>query len=399
MTSDLLITTNPANAAFQMPAVRPPADPRPALRAMTQEEIVALLKDNGQQAFRGKQVYHWIQKKGAVDFDEMGNIPKDLKAWLSENTRFGGMEALATTRESADGSVKFLFRLRGGLHIESVLMPGVTHDPLNMTLCVSSQVGCAVDCKFCVTGANGFFRNMSADEILDQALTARRFLAEKDDGRRLRNIVFMGMGEPLLNPDNVIRAIRLMTDSDGMDLSARRITVSTSGILPGLEALAQADTGVGLAISLNGVTQAEREAVMPITRRYPLSDLLAALKRYPLRNRGRITFEYVLLKGVNDSIKHAHQMAKLLHGIPSKVNVIPFNPDPALPFERPDREDVEEFATAVATHNLTVSVRWSKALDVDGACGQLAGQYAMKDAKGTRMVIPRYAEAAPVGEG
>jgi len=355
---------------------------KPRLRGLRQDELALLLGDGGFEAFRAKQVFHWIQKKGVRSFDEMKNVSKDVRSWLEENAEFGGIEEGLSEKPSSDGSVKFLFQLRDGLKVESVLMPGSGQDASRMTLCVSSQVGCAVDCKFCVTGANGFFRHMTADEIVDQALYARRYLAAAGGEERIvRNIVFMGMGEPLLNTANVIRAIGIVADHEGMDFSPRRITVSTSGILPGLEELAKADLGVGLAISLNSPTQEERERLMPITRKYPLPDLIEACRRFPARNNQRITFEYVLLKGVNDSRRHARAAIKLLHGIPSKINVIPFNPDPALPFERPDDETAEQFAQVFRDAHFTCSVRWSKALDVSGACGQLAGQHRQRAAR------------------
>ncbi|MDK2972163.1 MAG: rRNA (adenine2503-C2)-methyltransferase [Candidatus Sumerlaeota bacterium] len=361
---------------------------QPALRGLSQEALCALFAEKGIPAFRGKQVFHWVQKKGVRDFEAMRNLPKELRARLAEETRFGGIAETIAEKPSADGSVKFLFALDDGKKIESVLMPGSGADADKMTLCVSSQVGCAVDCKFCVTGKNGFFRQMTTAEIVDQALYARHYLARQNDGRLLRNIVFMGMGEPLLNTENVIPAIRLMIDHEGMDLSPRRITVSTSGILPGLDELAQSGMNAMLAISLNAPTQEEREVIMPITRKYPLADLMEACRRYPLRGGARITFEYVLMAGFNDSRRHAREIIRLVHGIPTKINVIPFNPDPALPYQRPTDEAVLEFAEVIRAANLTCSIRWSKALDVSGACGQLAGQYRQKTSGGY-VVLPR----------
>lgn len=377
----------PETIAAKAPA---PRDDRPALRGLTQEQTAALLEAAGFPAFRGRQLHHWVHRQGADSFESMRNLPKDLVAWLEANARLGGVAEAVRALPASDGSVKFLFALRDGLKVESVLMPGSGANKDQMTLCVSSQVGCAVDCKFCVTGRNGFFRHMAADEIAGQALFARRYLREEEAGARsLRNVVFMGMGEPLLNEDAVIQAIRAMVDSDGMDLSPRRITVSTSGILPGLAKLAASGIPVGLAISLNGTTQAEREAVMPITRRYPLDELLDACRRYPLKQGARITFEYVLLKDVNDSPAHARAIVRLLRGIPSKVNVIPFNPDPALPYERPDDQVVVDFAEVIRDSLVQCNIRWSKALDVSGACGQLAGQYRARTADGRVRVVPR----------
>jgi 23S rRNA (adenine2503-C2)-methyltransferase len=367
---------------------KPAADSRPALRGMTVEELSALLTSGGFPAYRAKQLYHWIYRHNARTFDEMTTLPKDMRAWLAEHTQFGGIAGILAEKTSADGSTKFLFEFEDGLKIESVLMPGVGEQPDRMTLCISSQVGCAVDCKFCVTGKNGFFRHMTTSEIVDQALYARHYLARFNDGRLLRNLVFMGMGEPLLNTANVIPAIRLFLDSEGMDFSPRRVTVSTSGILPGLQELIDSGTNAALAISLNAPTKELREEIMPITRKYPLEDLLEMCRTMELGNR-RITFEYVLMKGINDSERHARQVIRAVHGIPCKMNVIPFNPDPSLPYERPDDETIDAFCATLRSAHLTVSVRWSKALDVSGACGQLAGQYRQKAADGKRVVLPR----------
>ncbi|MCB2156829.1 23S rRNA (adenine(2503)-C(2))-methyltransferase RlmN [bacterium] len=359
-----MTTANPTNAA----------DPRPALRAFPREDLIQFIEDAGFPAFRGKQVFHWLHRKGVRDIAAMKNLPADLRQWLIENTRLGGVDGIERALVSTDGSIKFLLRLRDGLKVEAVLMPGSGNNADKMTLCVSSQVGCAVDCKFCVTGMNGFYRNMTPDEIVDQVLITRAHLEQLDDGRFLRNIVYMGMGEPMLNPENVIASVRILTDQEGVNISNRRLTVSTSGIIPGLEKLAAADLGVGLAISLNSPTNAERQDIMPITRKYPLEDLLDTVARFPLRTRERVTFEYVLLGNVNDSAAHARQVAKLVKRVPCKVNVIPFNPDPALPYERPEDEAIANFQQILLDANLTASIRWSKALDVSGACGQLAGQ-------------------------
>ncbi len=359
-------------------------------------DMAALLERGGFQGYRAKQLYHWVHRHGARSFDEMTNLPKAMRSWLAENAQFGGIARVVTEKASADGSTKFLFEFADGLKVESVLMPGVGEQPDRMTLCISSQVGCAVDCKFCVTGKNGFFRHMTTAEIVDQALYARHYLARLDDGRVLRNIVFMGMGEPLLNTPNVIPAIRVFIDAEGMDFSPRRVTVSTSGILPGLRELVDTGTNVALAISLNAPTAELREEIMPITRKYPLEELLALCREIPL-GRQRITFEYVLMKGLNDSERHARQVIKAVHGIPCKMNVIPYNPDPSLPYERPDDGTIDRFCAALRAAHLTVSVRWSKALDVSGACGQLAGQYRQKAPDGKRVILPRETEPAITG--
>lgn len=364
----------------------------PRLRGMTIAEIEELIVPAGFEKYRAAQLFQWLQRRGARSLQEMKNIPAALQRWLEANAELGGIASVATMKRSADGSYKFLFELDDGRKIESVLMP----DPVRnyWTLCVSSQVGCAVDCKFCVTGLNGFFRQLRVDEIVDQILFSRRQLLTDQPDANFRNLVYMGMGEPLLNPDAVIKSIRILTHKDGVDLSPRRVTVSTSGIVPGMIQLAEAGTGVCLALSLNAPSQAEREIVMPITRKYPLNDVLNVCRKYQFGKHKRITFEYVLLHGINDREEHAHRLRKLVRGIPCKINLIPFNPNSALPFERPDREAVEQFSRILTEDHLTVSVRWSKALDVDGACGQLAGQFRQR--RGTVAAVPPENSAAAV---
>jgi 23S rRNA (adenine2503-C2)-methyltransferase len=354
----------------------------PRLRGMSQAELAELSLDAGFPAFRGRQLFHWLHRKMARSLDEMKNLPIAFRQWLAANTVMGGVKDVVAVKTSQDGSYKFLFELEDGRKVESVLMPDAKR--AYWTQCLSSQVGCAVDCKFCVTGFNGFFRQMKVDEIVDQVLFARRHLMTEQPGANYRNLVYMGMGEPLLNTDAVIKSIRLFADGEGVDLSPRRITVSTSGIVPGMVQLAEAETGACLALSLNASNQAERERIMPITKKYPLSDVLDVCRRYRFGKHKRVTFEYVLLAGINDTPDHARQVGALLKGIPCKVNVIPFNPNPTLPFGRPATEDVQAFVDVLSAQNFTVSVRWSKALDVDGACGQLAGQHRQR--RGTRGV-------------
>jgi len=340
------------------------------------DDLVRLLTDAGQAAFRARQLYEWIYRKGAVTFDEMTSLSKDLRTWLSENftLEFPGIAEIRAG--AADDSRKFLFRLHDHRVVESVLM----QEKNWQTLCVSSQVGCAVDCKFCMTGFGGFRRQMTTGEIVSQFLLARRI----NDGVAPRNMVFMGMGEPMLNLDNVIPAIQLLTDHSGMDVAPRRITVSTSGIVPGIDRLGEADLGVNLAISLNGSNDEFRSKIMPINKRYPISELLDACRRFPLRNRRRIMFEYVMLAGENDSVENALELAKLLEGIPCKINLIPWNPDPQLPFRRPSEETIRRFQQELLDRWFTVSVRYSKGVDIGAACGQLAGHW--KDQQRTEAV-------------
>lgn len=353
---------------------------------MNLAELEDLCVGAGFEKFRGRQLFQWIQKRGIRAIDEMKNMPTALRGWLTEHTVLGGISEATAMQASLDGSTKFLFQLEDGKKVESVLMP----DPKKAywTLCLSSQVGCAVDCKFCVTGFNGFFRHLKVDEIIDQVLYAKHYLIQQHPDANFRNLVYMGMGEPLLNTDAVIKSIRILTSRDGIDLSGRRITVSTSGIIPGMIQLSEAETGACLALSLNAPSQAEREKIMPITKKYLLKDVLDVCRKYPFAKHKRVTMEYVLLAGVNDQPEHAHRLRALLKGIPCKVNLIPWNPNPQLPFARTKDEDIQQFVDILAADHYTVSVRWSKALDVNGACGQLAGQ--------SRQRKPRPAEETPV---
>jgi 23S rRNA (adenine2503-C2)-methyltransferase len=346
------------------------AEPRPQrqnLVGLPVEELVRILGEAGQPAFRARQLYEWIYRKGAADFTEMSSLSKDLRALLMENHSLDFPEIAEVRGGAADGSRKLLFRLPDHRIVESVLM----QDKGWKTLCVSSQVGCAVDCKFCMTGFGGFRRQMTTGEIVSQFLLARRL----NDGIAPRNMVFMGMGEPMLNLDNVIPAIRLLTDKNGMEVSPRRITVSTSGIVPGIDRLGEADLGVNLAISLNASNDEFRSRIMPINKRWPISELLDACRRFPLRNRRRITFEYVMLAGENDSIQNARELGDLLQNLPCKINLIPWNPDPNLPFHRPDEETIRRFQQELLDRYFTVSVRYSKGIDIGAACGQLAGHW------------------------
>jgi 23S rRNA (adenine2503-C2)-methyltransferase len=298
----------------------------------------------------------------------MKNLSKDVRSWLEAHYEIGHSDIAEIRGGAEDGTQKILFRLRDGKIVESVLM----QDRDWQTLCISSQVGCAVACTFCMTGFGGFRRHMTRGEILSQFLLAKRLV---NNGTSPRNIVFMGMGEPMLNLDQVIPALRLLTDSNGMDVSPRRITVSTSGILPGIQRLGEADTGVNIAISLNASNNTFRNQIMPINKAYPIEALLDACRAFPLKSRRRITFEYVLLGGLNDQLQNARELAGLLRGLPCKVNLIPWNPDAHLPYQRPDEESVRRFQQFLLDHHYTVSVRYSKGVDIGAACGQLAGHW------------------------
>ena len=354
---------------MQHPPVRPgvTADPRSVLLQQSLVSLTAELQRHGFPAFRGKQIYHWLYKHAVGSLDQMTNLPQELREWLEAFYRFGGAE-IVDRRESRDGSIKFASALWDGRRIESVLM----RDEDRRTLCVSSQVGCPLGCVFCLTGVGGFVRSLSSDEILGQYLAARRF--PSGDDRPITHIVFMGMGEPLLNCDAVFEAVRRLTDPQACGLSPRRITVSTAGFVAGIRRLGEANLGVKLAVSLNATTEDQRGRLMPMSRRDRLEDVLEACRRFPMPRQHRITFEYVLLEGVNDSPDDARRLAQLLRGIRSKINLIPFNPVPGmLKFHRPPQERVVQFQQILLDGSYTACVRYSKGADIGAACGQLAG--------------------------
>ncbi|GAB4322356.1 MAG: 23S rRNA (adenine(2503)-C(2))-methyltransferase RlmN [Candidatus Sumerlaeia bacterium] len=343
------------------------ADQHRSILELTAEELTEEVVAAGFEPWRVKQIRHWLYERAAESFAEMHNVPRALRARLEERFVISPL-SLVRTSGAPDGTQKFLFSLGDGSLIESVLMPGEPH----WSVCVSSQVGCALDCRFCATATMGFRRNLTAAEILAQALFARRVL-QREGGGLLTHLVFMGMGEPLVNFRNLQRALVELTAGDGLDMSPRRITVSTAGYVPGIRRLAESPLDVSLAVSLNAPSQALRQRIMPaVARKYPLSELIAACRAYPLPRRRRITFEYVLLDGVNTGEQHAVGLARLLRGIRCKVNLIPFNEHPALSYRRPALETINRFGAILRDHNFTVTVRWSRGADIRAACGQLA---------------------------
>lgn len=347
-----------------------PAAATPVLRAMDLDAMCALMATGGFEPFRAKQLYHWVYVKGIEELDEARNLPAKLRAWLAEHACIGVPERVRVTGE-ASTTQKLLLRLSDGKLIESVVMRD--DESGRTSLCVSSQVGCAVGCRFCLTGFGGFQRDLTIDEIVGQVLAARRHVLGGDEP--IGHLVFMGMGEPMLNLDAVGPAIRLLTDPDGIKLSRRRVTVSTSGILPGIERFGREDLGVGLAVSLNATTDQVRSAIMPINRKWPIAALIAALRAFPIEARRRITIEYVLLRGINDTPEDAQRLATLLHGLPCKVNLIMFNPSPHLPYEAVDAAALDRFTAVLSAAHFTVTVRWSRGREIDAACGQLAAHH------------------------
>jgi 23S rRNA (adenine2503-C2)-methyltransferase len=337
--------------------------PRMDMAELDLAALEAAFEQRGLERFRARQVFQWIYKRGTTAFSDMTDLSQSLRATLTGAFTIATPQVAERLR-SSDGTEKFLLTLSDGRHIESVFIP----DTPAMTFCVSTQVGCAMACSFCLTGKMGLTRNLTAGEIVGQV----RVLADALDMRRTRfNIVLMGMGEPLHNYDETMKALRILADEHGFAVSPRRVTLSTVGLLPALERLAREPLMPNLAVSLHAPSDDIRGELVPLNRKYGVADIVAACKRFPLKRRGRITFEYVLLAGVNDSPEDAHRLARLLAGVRSKVNLIPLNAAPGIPYDRPSDEVIDRFAAILAEHHLTVSVRKSRGRDIRAACGQL----------------------------
>ncbi len=348
---------------------RAAVDDRPDLRAMTLDEAKSFVAGLGLPGFRGEQAWRWVHGKDAQSWDEMSNIGATVRDQLAAAMRIGSL-TVAEVQRSRDGTRKLRLTTRDGYAIESVLIP----DGDKTTQCISSQVGCAVDCQFCATAKLGLTRNLDPGEIADQVYRARALLAAEEPDRRITNLVYMGMGEPLHNYDNVMRSLRILTHDLGVGLSQRRITVSTSGLVPKLEKLGAEDVRPNLAVSLNAANDRTRDEIMPINKKWNIGKLLGALRAYPLEHRRRVTFEYVLLAGVNDSLADAADLARLLRGHRCKVNVIPFNPHPESEYKRPAPEVIEAFQNECKRLGLPTYLRTPRGDDIDAACGQLANR-------------------------
>mgnify|MGYP003310253443 FL=1 len=336
---------------------------------LSREEIGDRFLSLGLQKFRSGQVWHWLYHKGATSFEEMTTLSKKVRVQLGKTFSIK-RPTVSEKQTSADGTIKWLLQFEDGVKAETVFIPEEDRG----TLCISSQVGCTLNCSFCHTGTQKLVRNLSSSELVGQILIAFDELSawpSAQIGRPLTNIVFMGMGEPLYNLDNVIKALKIIMDNEGISISKRRITLSTSGIVPefsrcGLE------TDVNLAISLHAVTDDVRDILVPINKRYPIKELLNACREYPgVSNSRRITFEYVMLKGINDSTSDARALIKLMEGIPAKINLIPFNPWPGSPYECSEKNQIEEFAKIVLKAGYPSPVRTPRGDDILAACGQL----------------------------
>ena len=338
----------------------------PDIKAFTKEELTRWFKEKGIQAYRTSQIMRWIYLKQVESFDDMTDISLKNRKLLSENFSFSKPET-KQVETSCDGSRKYLFGLRDGNSIETVLIPEKNH----YTLCISTQVGCAMGCRFCMTAQSGLIRNLTQAEIINQVLGVSKDVTGE---KQLKNIVLMGMGEPLANYDNVIRAITILTDNDsGLQFSTRRVTLSTSGLIPRFNDLCR-DTKINLAISLNASENKTRGMLMPINKKYPIEQLIDACIHYRLAPRNKITFEYILIQGVNDSAEDAHRLTKLLRPVKAKINLIPFNEHPASEFKRPDESVILKFQEILHQKNYTAIIRHSKGRDISAACGQLSAK-------------------------
>lgn len=340
---------------------------------LDRQELIADLATLGLEPFRAKQLVAWLYRERVVDFGVMTDIAKSARALLAERYDLPRPKPVAV-QQSRDGTRKYLFELADGSQVESVLI----HQPTRYTLCISSQVGCAIGCKFCRTALMGLKRHLKTSEIVGQVLAVQDDIAAlrasnlTNPPEFFQNIVFMGMGEPLHNYDNVVRAVRLLNDELGFNFSARKITVSTSGLVPAIRKFGESEAGANLAISLNATTDEVRTRLIPINKKFPLAELLSALKDYPLKRRKRITFEYVMLRDVNDTEDDLERLPHLLRGIPSKVNLIPYNENAGLGFFAPKRENIDRWQRALLNQGINATVRWSKGEDISAACGQLA---------------------------
>ena len=342
-------------------------------------ELEGALESKGHERYHARQLYRWIYRRGVTDFDRMTDLSRTLREQLPADFTLKTPNVIADER-SVDGTRKFLLELGDLRRVEAVFIP----DTPSMTFCISTQVGCAMACDFCLTGKMGLVRNLTAGEIAGQVrvLAAATNLLDHPF-----NIVLMGMGEPLHNYEATMKALRMLHAEHGLAVSPRRVTLSTVGIVPGLQRLAHEPLMPNLAVSLHATMEEQRTMLVPPNRKYPLADILDACRRFPLKKRSRITFEYVLLDGVNDTAEDARRLVRLLAGIKAKVNLIPLNPAPGIPYERPSDARVDRFAQILADRHITVSVRKSRGRDIRAACGQLIVEGGTKKSAGQQLAL------------
>ncbi len=344
---------------------------KPDILSFSREELRQILADNRQQpSFRADQLHAWLWKHGARDFEAMSNLPKDLRTYLAEAFQLHGL-GIQTLQKSMDGTLKIAFRLHDGLLIESVLIPVPAEK--RFTVCVSSQVGCSLNCSFCATGKMGLKRNLTAAEIFDQVFLVNQ-ICEREFGHKLTNVVYMGMGEPLLNYRPVMKSIERLSANDGPGMSPRRITISTAGIAKAIRRLADDGARVNLALSLHAADDAKRSAIMAINEHNNLKTLMEALSHFHRKTKNRISYEYIALRDFNDSPQDARNLVKLCRHFPVRVNIIEYNPVEGVPFSATREDRLNAFARILRDTGIMVTVRRSRGKDIDAACGQLAGK-------------------------
>jgi len=361
------------------------------LLGMTRQTLRTWVAELGEHPYRADQVMKWAYHRGAASFEEMTDLSMSFRDRLGALAEFKAPR-VESVQQSSDGTRKWLLRLDDGNAIETVLIP----EERRTTLCVSSQVGCALNCSFCSTATQGFSRNLNVQEIVGQVWLAHHALAEEDpDGPGITNVVLMGMGEPLLNFDNVVEAMNIMRDDMAFGLARRRVTLSTSGLVPGIDRLREV-CDVSLAVSLHAPDDELRNTLVPINRKYPIAELLAACERYvAARPRARVTFEYTLMAGVNDSPAQARALARALEGVPAKINLIPFNPYPGAAYRRPAQADMQKFVDILHRAGYTTTLRRTRGDDIDAACGQLVGRVQDRTRRQERFRARLQNEGAP----
>ncbi|KPL19584.1 MAG: hypothetical protein AMJ92_02165 [candidate division Zixibacteria bacterium SM23_81] len=337
------------------------------LKGLSRSELEAFVKSLGWERYRADQIFAWIYRWGVDDFNKMTSLAKVKRQKLRETARISALGLRRQVTSTVDGTTKYLFQLEDGQSIESVLI----REGNRRTVCVSTQAGCGLGCVYCATGDVGLRRSLQAAEIVDQVLSVRRLLPQD---KTITNVVLMGMGEPLLNYEQTVKACRLLNDPDGLAVGARKITVSTAGVVPGIRKLAREGLRLGLAISLSATTDEDRDKLIPLNRKYPLAQLMTAAQEYVQATDRPVTFEYVLIGGVNSTSEDALRLAKMVRGIRCKINLIPYNSIPGKPYHRPSKEEVANFMGLLYPRCPTVTLRESKGVDIQAACGQLRGE-------------------------
>ncbi len=354
----------------EAPQTPPPAEVKPCLLGYSEEQLVELLAAVGEKTFRARQLMEWVWRQRATSFSAMSNLPPSLRGWLAEHNELRPLDVVEISESAVGTTRKFLSRMRDGHLVESVIIPAAEGQggaqSSRVTLCVSSQVGCAFGCRFCASGLLGFTRNLSTAEIVGQIVAA-----EDITGARVDNLVFMGMGEPLANIDNLLAALSLIMEPRALGIGARHITISTSGNVPGLKKLAAFGKPLRLAVSLHGASDDVRSRVMPVNKKWPLGELIPALKEWTRTSKHIITLEYILIEDVNADMAEARKLARIARELRAKVNLIPYNTVEGLPWKRPSEADCRAFCRALMNENVPVTMRYEKGHDINAACGQL----------------------------